>query len=63
MELTIQEVTYYNDLVKNNKALKIAGQVQSDVKEKNSKVTHENLVELATKQLKDNKSKYQKMVV
>ena len=23
MELTIQEVTYYNDLVKNNKALKI----------------------------------------
>ena len=49
--------------IKYNKALKIAGQVQSDVKEKNSKVTHENLVELATKQLKDNKSKYQKMVV
>ena len=48
--------------IKYNKALKIAGQVQSDVKEKNSSVTPKNLVELATKQLKDNKSKYQKMV-
>lgn len=30
MELTIQEVTYYNDLVKNNKALKIECQFDKE---------------------------------
>ena len=30
MELTIQEVTYYNDLVKNNKALKIECQFNKE---------------------------------
>ena len=30
MDLTIQEVTYYNDLVKNNKALKIECQFNKE---------------------------------
>ena len=30
MDLTIQEVTYYNDLVKNNKALKIECQFNEE---------------------------------
>lgn len=30
MDLTIQEVTYYNDLVKNNKALKIECQFDKE---------------------------------
>jgi len=44
------------------KALKIAAQVQKDVKEKNSDVTPDKLVKLANEQFKSDKSKYEKMV-
>ena len=43
------------------KALKIAAQVQKDVKEKNSDVTPDKLVKLANEQFKSTRSKYEKM--
>jgi hypothetical protein len=43
------------------KALKIAAQVQKDVKEKNSDVTPDKLFKLATEQFKSTRSKYEKM--
>jgi hypothetical protein len=42
-------------------AMKVAGQLQKDVKDNNKNVTPDNLVKLATEQLKTSKSKYQKM--
>lgn len=44
------------------KALKIAAQVQKDVKEKNADVTPDKLFKLASEQFKSTKSKYEKMV-
>jgi hypothetical protein len=44
------------------KALKIAAQVQRDVKEKNSDVTPDKLLKLASEQFKSTRSKYEKMV-
>jgi hypothetical protein len=43
------------------KALKIAAQVQKDVKEKNADVTPDKLVKLANEQFKSTRSKYEKM--
>ena len=44
------------------KCKKIAGQLQRDVKEKNSDITHDKLVAAAKKHLEANMDKYKKMV-
>ena len=48
--------------IKYPQGLKIAAQLQKDVKEKNSDVTPDKLVKLASEQFKSTRSKYEKMV-
>jgi hypothetical protein len=48
--------------IKYPQGLKIAAQLQKDVKEKNSNVTPDKLLKLASEEFKSNKGKYEKMV-
>jgi hypothetical protein len=48
--------------IKYPQGLKIAAQLQKDVKEKNSNVTPDKLLKLATEHFKNTRSKYEKMV-
>jgi hypothetical protein len=49
--------------IKYKQGLKIAAQLQTDVKKKHYDVTPDKLVKLASEQFKSNRSKYEKMAI